>query len=33
MVTSLMHIAHRHIAVNTPSHPAYDENHPVNMTG
>jgi hypothetical protein len=24
---------HRHIAVNILRHPAYDENHPVNMTG
>jgi hypothetical protein len=33
MLSTLMDIAHRHIAVNIPSHLAYDENHPVNMTG
>jgi hypothetical protein len=27
-----MDIVHRHIAVHLPSHPAYDENHPVGMT-
>jgi hypothetical protein len=33
MLSRLMKIAHRHIAVNTPRHIAYDENHPVTMTG
>jgi hypothetical protein len=33
MLSTLMDIAHRHIAVILASHLAYDENHPVDMTG
>lgn len=33
MLAKLIDIAHRHVAVNIPSYLAYDENHPVNMTG